>query len=66
MNFEKFIENINSDDVYRETVKSILENNPRSSQYHLRVLERKLKKIKNPDEIYSDEFFKDLNDFKRF
>ena len=25
---------------------SILENNPRSSQYHLRVLERKLKKIK--------------------
>lgn len=44
---------------------SILENNPRSSQYHLRVLERKLKKIKNPDEIYSDEFFKDLNDFKR-
>ena len=45
---------------------SILENNPRSSQYHLRVLERKLKKIKNPDEIYSDEFFKDLNDFKSF
>lgn len=44
---------------------SILENNPRSSQYHLLVLERKLKKIKNPDEIYSDEFFKDLNDFKR-
>lgn len=44
---------------------SILENNPRSSQYHLRVLERKLKKIKNHDEIYSDEFFKDLNDFKR-
>lgn len=44
---------------------SILENNPCSSQYHLRVLERKLKKIKNPDEIYSDEFFKDLNDFKR-
>lgn len=44
---------------------SILENNPRSSQYHLRVLERKLKKIKNSDEIYSDEFFKDLNDFKR-
>ena len=44
---------------------SILENNPRSSQYHLWVLERKLKKIKNPDEIYSDEFFKDLNDFKR-
>ena len=44
---------------------SILENNPRSSQYHLRVLERKLKKIKNPEEIYSDEFFKDLNDFKR-
>ncbi len=25
---------------------SILENNPRSSQYHLRVLERKLKKLK--------------------
>lgn len=44
---------------------SILENNHPSSQYHLRVLERKLKKIKNPDEIYSDEFFKDLNDFKR-
>lgn len=44
---------------------SILENNPRRSQYHLLVLERKLKKIKNPDEIYSDEFFKDLNDFKR-
>lgn len=44
---------------------SILENNPRRSQYHLRVLERKLKKIKNPDEIYSNEFFKDLNDFKR-
>ncbi len=44
---------------------SILENNHRSSQYHLRVLERKLKKIKNPDEIYTDEFFKDLNDFKR-
>lgn len=44
---------------------SILENNHCSSQYHLRVLERKLKKIKNPDEIYTDEFFKDLNDFKR-
>ncbi len=28
MNFEKFIATINSDDVYRETVKSILENNP--------------------------------------
>ena len=44
---------------------SILENNHHSSQYHLRVLERKLKKIKNPDEIYSNEFFKDSNDFKR-
>ena len=28
MNFEKFIENINSDNVYRETVKAILSNNP--------------------------------------
>ena len=43
---------------------SILENNHRSSQYHLQVLERKLKKIKSP-EIYNNEFFKDLNDFKR-
>ena len=43
---------------------SILENNHRSSQYHLQVLERKLKKIKRP-EIYNNEFFKDLNDFKR-
>ncbi len=42
----------------------ILENNHRSSQYHLQVLERKLKKIKSP-EIYNNEFFKDLNDFKR-
>ncbi|MEE1128467.1 MAG: AAA family ATPase [Methanobrevibacter sp.] len=43
---------------------SILENNRRSSQYHLHVLGRKLKKIKNPDEIYDDELFKDLNGFK--
>jgi hypothetical protein len=28
MDFEKFIENINSDDVYAETVKAILSNNP--------------------------------------
>ena len=28
MNFEKFIENINNDDVYRKTVKAIFSNNP--------------------------------------
>ena len=43
---------------------SILENNHRSSQYHLQILERKLKKIKDADDIYDDEFFKDLNAFK--
>lgn len=43
---------------------SILENNHRSFQYHLQMLERKLKKIKSPDDVYDDEFFKDLNGFK--
>lgn len=43
---------------------SILENTPRNSQYHLQVLERKLKKIKNADAVYDDEFFKDLDGFK--
>lgn len=43
---------------------SILENNRRSSQFHLQILERKLKKVKNLDEFYDDEFFKDLNGFK--
>lgn len=43
---------------------SILENNHLNSQYHLQMLERKLKKIKNADDVYDDEFFKDLNDFK--
>ncbi len=43
---------------------SILENNHRNSQFHLQILERKLKKVKNPDDIYEDEFFKDLNAFK--
>lgn len=43
---------------------SILEGNTNKSQYHLLILERKLKKIKNPDEIYDDEFYKDLNSFK--
>lgn len=43
---------------------SILEGNTRNSQYHLLILERKLKKIKNPDELYDDEFYKDLNEFK--
>ncbi len=28
MDFEKFIENINNDDIYRKTVKAILSNNP--------------------------------------
>lgn len=60
-----FLNYFNFQNVIYIDFPSILENNPRSSQYHLRVLERKLKKIKNPDEIYSDEFFKDLNDFKR-
>ena len=44
---------------------SILEHNPPTSQYHLHVLERKLKKINNLNNVYNDEFFKDLNDFKR-
>ena len=43
---------------------SILENNRRNSQFHLQILERKLKKVKNLDEFYDDEFFKDLNGFK--
>lgn len=43
---------------------SILENNHRNSQFHLQILERKLKKVKNPDDVYEDEFFKDLNAFK--
>lgn len=43
---------------------SILENNRRSSQYHLQMLERKLKKIKRTDDVYGDEFYKDLNGFK--
>lgn len=43
---------------------SILENNHRSSQYHLNVLERKLKKTKNPDEIYTDKYYEDLKPFK--
>lgn len=43
---------------------SILEGKTRNSQYHLQVLERKLKKVKNADDVYDDEFFKDLNGFK--
>ena len=43
---------------------SILENNRRNSQYHLEMLERKLKKIKRTDDVYGDEFYKDLNGFK--
>ena len=43
---------------------SILENNRSSSQYHLQMLERKLKKIKRTDDVYGDEFYKDLNGFK--
>ena len=43
---------------------SILENNHRNSQFHLQILERKLKKVKNLDDFYDDEFFKDLNRFK--
>ena len=43
---------------------SILENNRQSSQYHLQMLERKLKKIKRADDVYGDEFYKDLNGFK--
>ena len=43
---------------------SILENNRRNSQFHLQILERKLKKVKNLDDFYDDEFFKDLNRFK--
>ena len=45
---------------------SILENNNQHSQYHLQILERKLKKIKRTDDIYADEFYKDLNNFKVF
>ena len=44
---------------------SILENNRRSSQFHLQILERKLKKVKNPDDVYDNEFFQDLNGFKK-
>ena len=43
---------------------SILENKHPHSQFHLQILERKLKKFKNPDDVYNDEFFKDLNGFK--
>lgn len=43
---------------------SILENNHHNTQYHLQMLERKLKKIKNGDDVYGDEFYKDLNGFK--
>ena len=43
---------------------SILENNRSSSQYHLQMLERKLKNIKRTDDVYGDEFYKDLNGFK--
>ncbi len=43
---------------------SILENNRHSSQYHLQMLERKIKKTKSTDDVYGDEFYKDLNKFK--
>ena len=43
---------------------SILENNRHNSQYHLQMLERKIKKTKSTDDVYGDEFYKDLNKFK--
>ena len=43
---------------------SILENNRRSTQYHLEILESKLKKMKKTDNLYDNEFYKDLSGFK--
>ena len=59
-----FLNYLNFQNIIYIDSHSILEHNP-GPQYHLQVLERKLKKIKNPNDVYSDEFFKDLNGFKK-
>lgn len=61
---KNFLNYFNFQNVIYIDSPSILENNHRSFQYHLQMLERKLKKIKSPDDVYDDEFFKDLNGFK--
>ena len=61
---EEFLNFFNFQNVLYIDSPSILESNIRSFQYHLQVLERKLKKLKNPDDVYDDEFFMDLNEFK--
>ena len=59
-----FLNYINFQNVIYIDSPSILENKHRSSQFHLQILERKLKKVKNPDDVYDREYFKDLNGFK--
>ena len=59
-----FLNYLNFQNIIYIDSHSILEHNP-GPQYHLQVLERKLKKNKNPNDVYSDEFFKDLNGFKK-
>ncbi len=61
---EDFLNYFNFQNVIYMDSPSILDGNTHNSQYHLQVLERKLKKLKNPDDVYCDEFFNDLNGFK--
>ena len=62
---ENFLNYFNFQNVIYIDSSSILDNNNHSSQYHLQILERKIKKIKRIDEFYNDEFYKDLNKFKQ-
>lgn len=62
---DNFLAYFNYENIIYIDSPSIFEiQNMYNAPYHLKVLERKLKKISNED-VYGDEYYKDLKEFKK-
>ena len=61
---KNFLNYFNFQNVIYIDSPSVLENNGHNSQYHLQILEKKLKKINGVVDVYAKEYYKDLNKFK--